>query len=312
MVLVLALLMAVCTAGKIVVPSTDLTTLPIVYMGGNSAARPKENIEMLAKMRYVVIEKWEGICWDECLANTTKGVQCEPACNEEQVQIATLKAVKAINPKVAGVFYLNTLLDFHFLHLHQLYEEADALLRNIDGTICSLINDNGMKNISAFDFSKEIGQQLWLDEIKNLTQTGLVDGFYGDTMQVYAVENSKTGNWELCKKSHHTCCEMTAETAAKYNAGKNKTMQAAYEFLGKDAVFFKTSDYLVGGGTTPHSMNETIKKQLALTLYVHINAGDQKTNHDPSDISSACSHDKVVSFMLSVVPGAFLGCALHP
>jgi hypothetical protein len=184
MTLVLALFMAASTAGNVVVPSTDLATLPMVYMGGNSAARPKENIEMLAKMRYVVIEKWEGPCWNECLANTTKGVQCEPSCNEEQVQMATLKAVKAINPKVAGVFYLNTILDFHFLHLHQLYEEADALLRNIDGTICSLINDNGMKNISAFDFSKEIGQQLWLDEIKNLTQTGLVDGFYGDTMQV--------------------------------------------------------------------------------------------------------------------------------
>jgi hypothetical protein len=147
-------------------------------------------------------------------------------------------------------------------------------------------------------------------------------------MQVYAVENNKTGNWEVCKKSHNTCCTMTPDTAAKYNAGKNKTMRAAYEFLGKGAVFFKTSDYLVlhsytfthctrtlkrcthalthctrtlkhcthalthcahyirinslythhltqvHPGKTPHAMNETIKKQLALTMYAHV-GGDQ-------------------------------------
>eukprot|EP01052_Picozoa_sp_SAG31_P068444 SAG31_NODE_27251_length_429_cov_0.787879_1_plen_121_part_10 len=78
-------------------PSTSLDTLPVVYMGGNSAPRPKENIEMLAKMRYVVIEKWEGPCWNECLANVSKQLPCEPSCDEEAVQMATLAAVKKLN-----------------------------------------------------------------------------------------------------------------------------------------------------------------------------------------------------------------------
>ena len=138
--------------------------------------------------------------------------------------------------------YLNTILDFHFLDLHRKYVEADALLRNVDGTLCSLVNDNGMKNISAFDFSKPAGQQLWLNTIKAMVATGYVDGFYGDTMQVYAEPNNKTGLWELCKKSHNTCCQMNASTAALYNAGKNKTMEAAHAFLGPKAVFFKIRD----------------------------------------------------------------------
>ena len=53
----------------IIAPSTDLDTLPVVYMGGNNLSRPKANIEMLAKMRYIVIEKWEGPCWKELTPN---------------------------------------------------------------------------------------------------------------------------------------------------------------------------------------------------------------------------------------------------
>ena len=49
----------------IIAPSTDLDTLPVVYMGGNTLSRPKASVEMLAKMRYIVIEKWEGPCWKE-------------------------------------------------------------------------------------------------------------------------------------------------------------------------------------------------------------------------------------------------------
>jgi hypothetical protein len=284
----LALTSPASVRADVKIPSTSLDTLPVVYFGGTSKPRPKENIEMLAKMRYVMIEKWEGTCWNECLANTSKGLQCQPSCNEENNQMATLQAVKDLDPTIPGIFYLNTILDFHFMNLHKLYAEEDALLRNVDGTLCSLINDNSMKNISAYDFSKQRGQELWLEEVKNLTNTGFVDGFYGDTMQVYATENNKTGLWELCKKSHHTCCEMNSTTAALYNEGKNKTMEEAYTFLGKKSVFFKISDLLAGGGNDPEQVNSSIRKQLAASPYVHISHGDQKTDHDPSDLSSAC------------------------
>ena len=90
-------------------------------------------------MRYVVIEKWEGPCWTECLANISQQLACEPSCDEEAVQMATLAAVKKLNPSVPGIFYLNTILDFPFLRLHQTLVQADALLRNVDGSVCQLI-----------------------------------------------------------------------------------------------------------------------------------------------------------------------------
>ena len=264
-------------------------------------------------MRYVVIEKWEGPCWHECLANISRQLACEPSCDEEAVQMATLAAVKKRNPSVPGIFYLNTILDFPFLRLHQTLVQADALLRNVDGSVCQLINDNGMTNISVFDYSKPIGQKIWLDEVERLVETGTVDGFYGDTMQVYATENTSTGLWELCKTGHHTCCEMTARTAQLYNAGKNKTMEAAYKFLGPQAVFFKISDVLSGGDRTPEKMNATVAARTTSGLdhrgpYVHISHGDQKSTHDPHDVASVCSNDDIALFMLAVQPGAFLGC----
>ena len=318
MVLPLAVLLATPTSGSlsrnVLAPSTSLDTLPVVYMGGNSAPRPKENIEMLAKMRYVVIEKWEGPCWNECLANVSKQLPCEPSCDEEAVQMATLAAVKKLNPSVPGIMYLNTILDFPFLRLHQTLVDADALVRNVDGSVCQLINDNGMTNITVYDYSKPIGQKIWLDEVQRLVETGTVDGFYGDTMQVYAEENNQTGLWEVCKTGHHTCCEMNESTAKLYNAGKNKTMEAAYRFLGRKAVFFKISDVLSGAhnSPTPEQMNATIAGRTTSGLdqrgpYIHISHGDQKTSHDPHDVSSDCSNDDIALFMLAVEPGAFLG-----
>ena len=117
------------------------------------------------------------------------------------------------------------------------------------------------------------------------------------------------------RKSHHTCCEMNKSTAMLYNAGKNKTMEAAYKFLGPKAVFFKISDVLSGAhmSRTPAQMNATIARHMTSGLdhrgpYVHISHGDQKTSHDPHDVTSKCSSDDVALFMLGVEPGAFLGC----
>ena len=79
-------------------------------------------------MRIVMLEKWEGPCWDDCLANATAGLRCEPACNVEADSLATLRRVRAINPAVTNVLYLNTLLMFPFYSLAQKYIDAGALL----------------------------------------------------------------------------------------------------------------------------------------------------------------------------------------
>ena len=59
-------------------------------------------------------------------------------------------------------------------------------------------------------------------------------------------------------------------------------------------------------------MIAAIKQALAKYRYVHVVAdlptGDQKADHDPTDISSSCSVNLLVSFLLGVERGAFIGC----
>lgn len=199
-------------------------------------------------------------CWDACLKNQTPllgpPLPCSASCAEEQHQLATLRAVRAAavsgdgggggnNGSRAGggassgpalVFYLNSVLDFNFLSLHQKYVDADALLRNTDGTLCHLTNDAGMRNVTVFDFALEAGRALWVDTARNLTATGVVDGIYADQAQVFAKNDAVTGAWGLCKKSHDTCCSLTEEKALAYNAGKAQVLLQVAAMLGPNAL----------------------------------------------------------------------------
>ena len=90
-----------CTAQALIVPpaaalpagpraiETSLDTMPTGYFGGSGATgagsteswrRTDAQIAELAKQRVIVIEKWEGPCWDECLANSsrTPPIACSP------------------------------------------------------------------------------------------------------------------------------------------------------------------------------------------------------------------------------------------
>ena len=99
--------------------NTSLATIPTGYFGGSPvASRPASDIAALAQQRVIVIEKWEGPCWAGCIANSsqTPPVPCSPGCGEESYQLATLRRVKAANPSVSTVFYLNSLYDFPSVH----------------------------------------------------------------------------------------------------------------------------------------------------------------------------------------------------
>ena len=71
----IALLSSVAHA--IIAPNTSLATVPCAYFGGNYAQRGAANVDMLSKMRLVMVEKWEGHCWQDCLGNGTGSAPCE-------------------------------------------------------------------------------------------------------------------------------------------------------------------------------------------------------------------------------------------
>jgi hypothetical protein len=47
----------------------------------------------------VVIEKFEGPCWDECYVHPVPG-KCVPSCDVERYMLGTARALKAANSKL--------------------------------------------------------------------------------------------------------------------------------------------------------------------------------------------------------------------
>ena len=91
-------------------PNTSLATVPTAYFGGNYAYRNVANIAMLAKQRIVMLEKWEGHCWQDCLGNGTGSAPCQATCGVENDILDTMNRIKSVNPRTATVLYWNTLL----------------------------------------------------------------------------------------------------------------------------------------------------------------------------------------------------------
>ena len=230
----------------IIAPDLSLDTVPIGYFGGNAARRGEANIEMLAKCRLVMLEKWEGHCWQDCLAQGPGSVPCQPGCDAEASIMDTMRRIKAVNPKVSTVMYLNTLLAFPFYALVGKYQAANALtLDAVTKKPIAIRNDNGMEGIFVWGFDTAAGQQLYLDAIRNYTYSGVVDGFFGDKWNKGATPVDRArpdGGWAICNKE---CGNVTAEQGRAWNEGKAKVLKAATAFVG-DGPYFSYGWYASG------------------------------------------------------------------
>jgi hypothetical protein len=241
----IALLVALSSA--ILTPNGSLATTPTGYFGGNAAHRDNSSIAMLAKARIVMIEKWEGHCWQDCLKGGAGSSSCQASCDGEASIMDTLARVKAINPGVCAVFYLNTMLSFPFYALNGVLQAANAL--TIDSVTKKPIvvrNDNGMEGIFILGFDTPQGQKLYVDAVRNLTRTGVVDGFFGDKWNSGAQPAKNGSGWEIC---NHECGAVTAAQGRKWNRGKAKVLAEVIDILG-DGPYYANHDVFKGDPAT--------------------------------------------------------------
>ena len=307
-------------ASAITPPDTSLDTLPVGYFGGvNCKQRSEENIQMLAKMRVIVIEKWEGPCWYECYANLTMSppVPCQPSCGAENYQMQTIKRAKAANPKLSAVFYLNTLYDFPFLELHGKFLEQNADVRDINGKLVAFKNDNGMPDINVFDFSQKVGRDLWTGFVKDLVDTGIVDGLFDDKSNILPMWNETGSFWQLCewgtgKDTWNVSCGIISNmTALEYTKGKPMVLDKLHEMFGSSAVvFFNTTKMMrmkLSDIKSPLRFAKDIQNALVDYQYGWVQTSDL-INGDCTSTKSSCSEDQIAMFLLAVEKGAILGC----
>ena len=304
-------------------PNTSLATLPVAYFGGVSGhPRAQASYDMLAKMRIVVIEKWEGPCWDECLANISKGLQCQPSCHGEMYMMDTLQRVKKANPSVATGYYQNTLYMWRYQSLYADFSAHDECLRALNGSIAGLENDNGMQNVPVFSHDKPDDVARYGMWLKNLTATGFIDGTFLDKGRVFSNLNKSTNVHQLCEEPtgpghhdwSHACIPVSAEVAKAYDLGKQAVLNTSIDVFRNG--FIMSIDY--PGSllmlnfkkiTSVQGFRQSVNKLFAdpTIKYVYISCGDDMKRNNGSDTSSHCSEKQVAMFMLVVVEGMFLG-----
>lgn len=199
----------------------------MAYFGGHhspctapTGCRSGANLAMLSKMRMVMVEKWEGHCYDGCMYNVSKGMPCFPSCNVEGDMLDTLSRAKSLaaadGRELAGVFYLNTLLAFPFYQLSGRFAAAGALLMDMyTGRPVELTNDENMQHVWVYDWGSATGRELFVNFIQTAIASGSVDGMFADKWG-YKCSPVNATTWKIC---NNKCGYVTPEQGQAYNNG---------------------------------------------------------------------------------------------
>lgn len=291
---------ALLTSAAPIGPDVSLRTVPVMihsFYGKHDAVpwpRSQADLEILAKYRQVVIEKFEGPCWLECYQHNN----CSSACGTEDYIVGTAKMIKAINPNVSITFYLNSVMSFPMYHYDAtLYRNVSLLLHDKNGKIGKLQNDAGMKNLSVPDFGQEGAIQNHLAEIKKYVDSGAIDGIFSDK----AVKDASKD--QLC---NHECIDMTDDVATAWSAGHRKLMYDIQEMLGDGVNMVKGGcSWYTGNQTAVYSENlspdqKSIDKILAF----------QKAGHRLiyAYAGKHCEEEIIATFLMVVEEGTLINC----
>jgi len=298
-VYVLMTAVVLLTSAAPIGPDTSLHTVPVMVHSfyGKKKQEPwprsQADLEVLAKYRQVVIEKFEGPCWYECF----KFHNCSSSCGTEDYIVGTAKMIKAINPNISITFYLNSVMSFPMYHYDAiLNSNVSLLLHDKYGKIGKLENDAGMKNLSVPDFGKEQARQLHLSEIKKYVDTGAIDGIFSDK----AVKSASKD--QLC---NHGCIDLTDDVATAWSAGHQQLMFDIQDMLG-DGV------NMVKGGTKWYTGNKA-------AVYTEGLSPDQNSidkilafqkNHRLvyAYAGKHCEEEVIATFLMVVEEGTLINC----
>jgi hypothetical protein len=260
--------------------------------------RSAEDIATLAKFRMVVIEKFEGPCWDHCFVHPVPS-ECVPSCNTESYILGTAKSLKAANPSISVILYLNSMLNFPMYDLTGHYfAEPELLLHDKNGKIGTLQNDAGLGNLTVPDFSNKNARDLWLQAIQNATSTGLIDGVFADK----AVKNANKD-----KVCNHGCIDLTHEKALAWKAGHIGMVREGHSQLG-NGVMMRKAGSLTEGETDASVYNEWSNPPNLDNVQKTLDMRQQVNGYVFAYAGKKCSTDTVAAFLMVVDDRVYLQC----
>lgn len=118
--------------------------------------------------------------------------------NEEQKQLEAIHAIKRANASCKTLFYLNSLIDFSTLDLHEKFVAANGSwwLRRDDGTF--VLQHDGSK---TFDWTVADARNTWLSTALAVVSNSSVDGIFvdkaGKQVRMKGINTDRVAAWNL-------------------------------------------------------------------------------------------------------------------
>jgi len=172
-------------------PDFSWDTLPVAWHSALSGDWSPQDLKNIAKYPIITLEKTAGskvFNWsrDELLWGVPTHCQKDEdlsacGCCEEDNMIHQAKAVKAANPRVQVIVYMNSVIAYPWYRsAHKHVTNRSWWLQDINGTYLSNIAQDDRMTWHTWDFSKPEVGDLWIEACRNMTDSGYIDGCFMD------------------------------------------------------------------------------------------------------------------------------------
>ena len=247
-------------------PNGSLATLPVGYYGSSWPTKHAEQIEFLAKMRFVVLMQQDGECWKKCCPHNDGGSACQPrslpganripvynassfpgcdpGCDQHGTQDAVFTRIREA-AAAAGLaaphmmIYMNAVYDWPYDAAHAGGNAVDVL--DIHGVPHAEQCDPGIYPSFFLDYGREAGRAAFLNAVDKYIVKGSADGVYldcfdqmplscnADNTSCVAIRNQKGNNASIVTHSQVT----------EYVNGKRQSLSRATAMVaeGKGGMF---------------------------------------------------------------------------
>jgi len=167
-------------------PEFSWETLPVGFHSSNPGGPYSDDqLKNMSKFSTVAFEKWQGVHnypdvgydWETCqsLEDPSNVTHCGCCIEDEMIRMG--KRLKALRPEVQVIEYLNSQQVYpHYRLGHEVAAHPDLWLRDVDGDI---VKAGGGHWIFP-DFAQQKAQDLWYNNLINVTNSGYIDGIFVD------------------------------------------------------------------------------------------------------------------------------------
>lgn len=226
-----------------------VVTLLILMPASAAALAPRHSWDYVANMTFFHSCNESGLFSDEALDTIVRfpmvtiekgqGFHDGTSRYAEERIFEQIRAVKARDPTISTVFYMNSVLDWYFYEMHQEFLKKPQWWLHVSQTGKPFYTGGDShfnppkKGMLVFDHSQPEVQSWWAGVCLNATKGGYVDGCFSDSSQ---------------PGSHGTEKVLDAKDKAAFEAGKVKTMATVTASLGGAAgqPFAGSTGVLIG------------------------------------------------------------------